>query len=180
MHSVRPMYWNICRTISSRRGQESRQKRFCYIRTTFEPTCWWWWWRQSVTAGSSSFHICHTHRAWPTLTLNSPKHEKHMTGKRYETDDDVIGTVRSHVENLFEMSCWNGITKCFQRNTGRFKKSVTVLNVCHFLIIWPTSFSFSMFGDDVLTFYVVEVPVPRRNGFRTRTKNQNRSILVRI
>ena len=35
-----------------------------------------------------------------------------------------------------------------------------------------------MFGDDVLPFDVVEVPVPRRNGFHTRTKNQNRSILV--
>ena len=35
-----------------------------------------------------------------------------------------------------------------------------------------------MFGDDVLLFNVVEVPVPRRNGFHTRTKNQNSSILV--
>ena len=63
--------------------------------------------------------------------------------------------------------------------TGRFKKSVTVLNICHFLIIWPTSFSFSMFGDDVLTFVVVEVPVSRRNGFHTRTKNQNPPIFGR-
>ena len=81
----------------------------------FQPTCWWWWWQQSVTAGFTSFHICQTHRAWPPLTLSSPKHEKHMTGKRYETDDDVIGTVRSHVEDLPEKSCWNGIKKCFQR-----------------------------------------------------------------
>ena len=36
-----------------------------------------------------------------------------------------------------------------------------------------------MFCDDVLPFDVVEVPVPKRNGFHTRTKNQNRSILVR-
>ena len=35
-----------------------------------------------------------------------------------------------------------------------------------------------MFGDDVLPFVVVELPVPRRNGFHTRTKNQNSSILV--
>ena len=116
MYSVRPIYWNIWRTISCRRGQESRQKRFCSIRTTFEPTCWWWWWRQSVTEGSKSFHIRQTHREWPPPTLSSPKHEKHMTGKRYETDDDVIGTVRSHVEDLPEKSCWNGIKKCFQRN----------------------------------------------------------------
>ena len=39
-----------------------------------------------------------------------------MTRKRYETDDDVIGTERSHVEDLPEKSCWNRITKCFQRN----------------------------------------------------------------
>ena len=39
-----------------------------------------------------------------------------MTGKRYETDDDVIGAVRSHVEDLPEKSCWNVIKKCFQRN----------------------------------------------------------------
>ena len=36
-----------------------------------------------------------------------------------------------------------------------------------------------MFGDDVLPFDVVEVPVSRRNGFHTRTKNQKRSILGR-
>ena len=65
--------------------------------------------------------------------------------------------------------------------TGRFKKSVTVLNICHFLIIWPTSFSFSfsfsfsMFGDDVLTFVVVEVPVSRRSGVHTRTKKSKSS-----
>ena len=35
-----------------------------------------------------------------------------------------------------------------------------------------------MFGDDVLPFVVVEELVPRKNGFHTRTKNQNRSILV--
>ena len=69
-----------------------------------------------MTAGSSLFDICHTHRAWPPLTLSSPKHEKYMTRKRYETDDDVIGTVRSHVEDLPKKSCWNRITKCFQRN----------------------------------------------------------------
>ena len=34
-----------------------------------------------------------------------------------------------------------------------------------------------MFGDDILSFDVLEVPVPRRNGFHIRTKNQNRSIL---
>ena len=52
------------------------------------------------------------------------------------------------------------------------------LNICHFLIICPTSFSHSMFGDDILPFDVVEVPVPRRNGFHARAKNQNRSILA--
>ena len=35
-----------------------------------------------------------------------------------------------------------------------------------------------MFGDNILTFDVVEVPVPRRSSFHTRRKNQNRSILV--
>ena len=39
-----------------------------------------------------------------------------MTGKQYGTDDDVIGTVRSHVEDLPEKSCWNGIKKYFQLN----------------------------------------------------------------
>ena len=34
-----------------------------------------------------------------------------------------------------------------------------------------------MFGDDILSFDVVEVPVPRRNSFHEKTKNQNRSIL---
>ena len=67
---------------------------------------------------------------------------------------------------------------CIHLYTGRFKKSVTVLNIYHFQIVWPTSFSFSLFGDDFLSFDVVEVPVHRRNGFHTRTKNQNRSILV--
>ena len=35
---------------------------------------------------------------------------------------------------------------------------------------------FSMFGDDVLTFDVVEVPVPRRYGFHTRAKKKTKSL----
>ena len=35
-----------------------------------------------------------------------------------------------------------------------------------------------MFGDNILTFDVAEVPVPRRSSFHTIRKNQNRSILV--
>ena len=82
------------------------------------------------TVGSSSFHICHTHRACPPpLTLSSPKHEKHMTGKRYETDDDVIGNVRGHVEDIPEKSCWNGITKCFQRNN--YLKDIQTCYIFH-------------------------------------------------
>ena len=61
--------------------------------------------------------------------------------------------------------------------TGCFKKIGTILNISHFLIVLPTSFSFSIFGD-VLSFDVAEVSVPRRNSFHTRRINQNHSIFM--
>ena len=59
------------------------------------------------------------------------------------------------------------------KKVSRFETSIPFPNYL------PTSFSFSMVGDDALTFDVVEVPVSRRNGFNTRTKDKNRSISVR-